>query len=74
MLHYLNLPGAAIVLTLMVALSLYLATTFTFHTAREWVEAHSPLCGDSRAMQAGGRTRAGQGREAWPGAERWNGP
>ena len=34
--HYLNLPGAAIVLTLMVAVSLYLATTFTFNTAREW--------------------------------------
>ena len=36
MVHYLNLPGAAIVLSLMVALSLYLATTFTFNTAREW--------------------------------------
>ncbi len=36
MIHYLNLPGAAIVLTLMVAVSLYLATTFTFNTAREW--------------------------------------
>ncbi len=36
MVHYLNLPGASIVLALMVALSLYLATTFTFNTAREW--------------------------------------
>jgi len=36
MVQYLNLPGAAIVLTLMVAVSLYLATTFTFNTAREW--------------------------------------
>jgi DNA segregation ATPase FtsK/SpoIIIE, S-DNA-T family len=36
LIHYLNLPGAAIVLTLMVAVSLYLATTFTFNTAREW--------------------------------------
>jgi len=34
--HYLNLPGAIMVLGLMVALSLYLATTFTFNTAREW--------------------------------------
>ncbi len=34
MVRYLNLPGAAIVLTLMVAVSLYLATTFTFNTAR----------------------------------------
>jgi S-DNA-T family DNA segregation ATPase FtsK/SpoIIIE len=36
MIHYLNLPGASIVLALMVALSLYLATTFTFNTANEW--------------------------------------
>ena len=36
MVQYLNLPGACIVLALMVALSLYLATTFTFNTAREW--------------------------------------
>ena len=36
MVHYLNLPGASIVLALMVAVSLYLATTFTFNTAREW--------------------------------------
>src|SRR5271155_2437173 len=37
--HYLNLPGAVIVLALMVALSLYLATTFTFNTAQEWATA-----------------------------------
>jgi DNA segregation ATPase FtsK/SpoIIIE, S-DNA-T family len=36
MVSYLNGPGAAIVLALMVALSLYLVTTFTFNTAREW--------------------------------------
>ena len=40
MVQYLNLPGATIVLALMVAMSLYLATTFTFHTASEWVETH----------------------------------
>jgi DNA segregation ATPase FtsK/SpoIIIE, S-DNA-T family len=40
MVRYLNLPGATIVLALMVAMSLYLATTFTFHTASEWIEAH----------------------------------
>ena len=39
MVHYLNLPGAVIVLALMVALSLYLATTFTFNTASEWMAA-----------------------------------
>ncbi len=37
--HYLNLPGAAILLALSVAISLYLATTFTFNTAREWATA-----------------------------------
>jgi S-DNA-T family DNA segregation ATPase FtsK/SpoIIIE len=41
--QYLNLPGATIVLLLMVAMSLYLATTFTFLTAREWIEAHFSL-------------------------------
>ena len=40
MVHYLNLPGASIVLTLMVAMSLYLATTFTFHTASDWIDRH----------------------------------
>ncbi|HEV2645973.1 MAG TPA: DNA translocase FtsK [Acidobacteriaceae bacterium] len=40
MVHYFNLPGATIVLALMVAVSLYLATTFTLHTASEWIEAH----------------------------------
>jgi S-DNA-T family DNA segregation ATPase FtsK/SpoIIIE len=38
MIHYLNLPGASIVLALMVALSLYLATTFTFDRAGEWTQ------------------------------------
>ena len=36
MVSLLNLPGASIVAVMMVALSLYLATTFTFNTAREW--------------------------------------
>ena len=39
MVQYLNLPGACIVLALMVALSLYLATTFTFNSASEWAAA-----------------------------------
>ncbi len=43
MVQYLNLPGASIVLALMVVLSVYLATTFTFHTAREWMETHFSL-------------------------------
>ena len=40
LIQYLNLPGATIVLALMVAVSLYLATTFTFQTASEWIESH----------------------------------
>jgi S-DNA-T family DNA segregation ATPase FtsK/SpoIIIE len=40
MVSYLNLPGACIVVALMVALSLYLTTTFTFNTAREWSLIH----------------------------------
>jgi S-DNA-T family DNA segregation ATPase FtsK/SpoIIIE len=40
MVHYLNLPGATIALALMVVTSIYLATTFTLHTASEWIDAH----------------------------------
>ena len=40
MVQYLNLPGTCIVVALMVALSLYLTTTFTFNTAREWGLVH----------------------------------
>ena len=40
MIHFLNVPGTAIVVTLMVSLSAYLATTFTFSTAREWMTDH----------------------------------
>jgi len=35
----LNFPGACIIVALAVALSLYLSTTFTFNTWREWFEA-----------------------------------
>ena len=34
--HYLNLPGAAIVIVSMVAIALYLSTTFSFSTAQQW--------------------------------------
>ncbi len=37
MVAYFNLPGATILLLMAVAVSLYLATTFTFNTAREWM-------------------------------------
>jgi len=40
MIHFVNLPGAMILCTLMVAISLYLTTTFTLTTAREWFTSH----------------------------------
>ena len=36
MVHFLNLPGTILVVSLMVVLSLYLATTFAFASARQW--------------------------------------
>jgi S-DNA-T family DNA segregation ATPase FtsK/SpoIIIE len=35
--HYLNLPGAAIVISSMVLIALYLSTTFSFSTAQQWM-------------------------------------
>ncbi len=35
--EYLNLPGATIIVLSMVAVSLYLSTTFSFNTAQEWL-------------------------------------
>ncbi|HEX3438601.1 MAG TPA: DNA translocase FtsK 4TM domain-containing protein [Pseudacidobacterium sp.] len=35
--HYLNYPGACIFATAMVAVAVYLSTTFSFNTAREWL-------------------------------------
>jgi S-DNA-T family DNA segregation ATPase FtsK/SpoIIIE len=35
--HYVNFPGACIVTVAMVAVALYLSTTFSFNTAREWM-------------------------------------
>ena len=46
--HFLNLPGTIIVLCLTVTLSLYLATTFAFNTAREWLTMHFAFVGNLR--------------------------
>jgi DNA segregation ATPase FtsK/SpoIIIE, S-DNA-T family len=35
--HYLNLPGAAIITISMVVIALYLSTTFSFSTAQDWL-------------------------------------
>jgi S-DNA-T family DNA segregation ATPase FtsK/SpoIIIE len=40
MVQFLNLPGASILCALMVALSLYLTTTFTLSSARDWFSLH----------------------------------
>jgi len=40
MIHFVNLPGTIILCTLMVAISLYLTTTFMLTTAREWFLSH----------------------------------
>ncbi len=37
LIHYLNFPGAAIVIVAMVVIALYLSTTFSFNTAQEWL-------------------------------------
>ena len=54
---YLNLPGASIVVALMVVLALYLATTFAFNSAREWIEAHFGFVGQWREGWAAWRAR-----------------
>ena len=35
--HWLNYPGAVLVAATMVAIAVYLSTTFSFNTAREWI-------------------------------------
>ncbi len=37
LIHYLNFPGAAIVIVSMVVIALYLSTTFSFSTAQQWL-------------------------------------
>ena len=37
LIHYLNYPGACIFAIAMVAVAIYLSTTFSFNTAREWL-------------------------------------
>jgi S-DNA-T family DNA segregation ATPase FtsK/SpoIIIE len=38
--HYVNFPGAAIVIVSMVVIALYLSTTFSFNTAQQWMAIH----------------------------------
>jgi S-DNA-T family DNA segregation ATPase FtsK/SpoIIIE len=52
LIHFVNFPGAAILSGLMVALSLYLATTFTLATAREWFSSHFAFVRNGQARYA----------------------
>jgi S-DNA-T family DNA segregation ATPase FtsK/SpoIIIE len=48
LIHVVNFPGAVIVGTLMVAVSLYLTTSFMIGTAHEWFASHFVLLGRLR--------------------------
>ncbi len=74
LLHYLNLPGAAIVLTLMVVTALYLATTFTFLTARDWTERHFAFAYRMQERIAAWRARRAQKKAEKRGLAQQEGP
>lgn len=57
MVHFLNLPGACVVLALMVAGALYLATTFTFNSSGEWMSRHFGVVRRVAAWWSGLRLR-----------------
>ena len=52
MIHLLNLPGTVVVVAVMVVLSLYLASTFAFASAREWLTEHVAFAGALRDRSA----------------------
>ncbi len=56
--HYLNVPGAAIVIVSMVVIALYLSTTFSFSTAQQWMAVRF-------AFLAAWRDRIRNRRAAW---------
>ncbi len=57
MVHFLNLPGTILIVSLMVVLSLYLATTFAFNSARQWVTEHVAFVSVAREKWTAWRTR-----------------
>jgi S-DNA-T family DNA segregation ATPase FtsK/SpoIIIE len=50
--HFVNLPGAALITGLMVALSIYLSTTFLLTRAGEWFSTHFAFIRDARTRLA----------------------
>ncbi len=69
LIQYLNLPGAAAVIALMVALSLLLATTFSFNSAREWATIHFGFVGVMRERWNRFRARRRRGEPETAGLE-----
>ncbi len=57
MVHFLNLPGACVVLALLVAGALYLVTTFTFSSSGDWMSRHFGVVRRITAWWAGRRLR-----------------
>ena len=57
MVHFLNLPGACVVLALLVAGALYLATTFSFSNSGDWLSRHFGVLRRMAAWWAGRRLR-----------------
>jgi S-DNA-T family DNA segregation ATPase FtsK/SpoIIIE len=57
-----------------VAMSLYLATTFTFHTASEWVEAHFSIVRRTRERIQDWRVRRAQARAEKDGLDQQERP
>ena len=62
--HIVNLPGAAVICGLMVALSLYLSTTFLLAIAREWFTERLAFVGAMRVRWTGWRNRRERHAEA----------
>jgi S-DNA-T family DNA segregation ATPase FtsK/SpoIIIE len=64
LIHLVNLPGTAVIAALMVALSLYLTTTFTLNTAGEWFTTHvAPVRSASESYSAWRYRRANRSAE-----------
>lgn len=66
--HLVNAPGAAVLIGLMVALSLYLATSFALNTAPQWFTGHFAFLRLGREQAALGRTRQNAPADAFTSA------
>ncbi len=62
--HYLNFPGACIFTIAMVAVAIYLSSTFSFNTAKEWLSIRFAFVLAWRDRLANWRTARARAREA----------